>query len=329
LGASRVGAELRTRRTSLGWSLPDVSNTLRIRLPYLEAIEDGRLNDLPGNAYAVGFLRTYAASLGLDPAEIARRFRAEAQDVNRQTELAFPAPVPERGVPAGAVLLLGAVLAIGTYAAWLHFSGDTRGPAETIPMVPERLAPLADRVAPMNTSPQVASIVPQIVPASPSPAVPAPGIIAALPVPALPVPAQPLPGVPAAPLETSRVMLRFTADSYVQVKEKQGRVLLNRVMRAGETWPMPRGTPLQLTTGNARGTEVVVDGVASPALGASGAVRRDVPIDVDTIKQGAAVIAPKPPAPPRTPSPAPARPASSAVPLPSATAEPPKIPFGH
>ena len=87
-------------------ALPDVAATLRIRLPFLEAIEDGRVADLPGNAYAVGFLRTYASSLGLDAAEVARRFRAEAQEVNRKTELAFPAPVPERGVPAGAVMYL-------------------------------------------------------------------------------------------------------------------------------------------------------------------------------------------------------------------------------
>ncbi|HEY0206778.1 MAG TPA: helix-turn-helix domain-containing protein, partial [Acetobacteraceae bacterium] len=75
LGAARVGAELRAARNRLGWALPDVAATLRIRLPYLQAIEDGRVADLPGNTYAVGFLRTYASALGLDAAEAARRFR--------------------------------------------------------------------------------------------------------------------------------------------------------------------------------------------------------------------------------------------------------------
>ena len=292
---SRVGAELRAARQRLGWSLPDVSQSLRIRLPYLQAIEEGRLSDLPGNAYAVGFLRTYATTLGLDATEVARRFKAEAQDVNRKTELAFPAPVPDRGVPAGAVVLLGVLVAAGAYAGWYKLSGDARQP-DTVAPLPERLAPLAARPAsPQNSSPQVSSILPApsmngaaplmpVAPAAPlaalQPPAPAPPPVAT------PTPAPPIPEPPTVP-EGPRVVLRFKADSYIQVRERQGAVLLNRVMRAGETWPVPRGTPLLLTTGNAGGTELVVEGVVRPTLGAAGTVRRDIPLDADSLKPGA------------------------------------------
>jgi cytoskeleton protein RodZ len=57
-------------------------------------------------------------------------------------------------------------------------------------------------------------------------------------------------------------------------------------MRAGEIWPVPTKGVLLLTTGNAGGTDLVVDGVTSPSLGGSGAVRRDVPLDPDLIKDG-------------------------------------------
>ena len=254
LGASRVGAEMRAARLRLGWKLPDVAANLRIRLPYLEAIEEGRLSDMPGNAYAVGFLRSYATMLGLDAAEVARRFRAEAQEVNRKPDLTFPAPVPERGIPAGAVVLLGLVLAAGAYAGWYRFSGDARPPAVVVPAVPERLAPAADRVAPpSNPSPQVASILP---PPNPSISVPQP------PPPPPPVAVVP-PPPPPPPVDAGRMVLRVKSDAWVQVREKQGPVLLNRVMRAGETWPVPKGQQLLLTTGNAGGTEVLVDGTAT------------------------------------------------------------------
>lgn len=297
LGASRVGAELRAARQRLGWSLPDVAATLRIRLPYLEAIEEGRLADLPGNAYAMGFLRSYATFLGLDAAEVARRFRAEASEVNRKPELAFPAPVPERGVPAGAVVLLGVCIAVGAYAAWYRFSGDTPGAAPVVPAVPERLAPLA-AAPPSNPSPQVASILPP--PGSPSVAPPAgttaaPGAVPPVPVP-VPVPVTLTPPPPVAPAEVARVVLRLKSDAWVQVREKQGQVLLNRVMRSGESWPVPKGQQLVLTTGNAGGTELLLDGTAMPSLGAVGVVRRDIPLEPDGLK---AAIAPKPPAPPR------------------------------
>src|SRR5258708_2566842 len=78
LARSGVGTDLRDARERLGWTLPAVAASLRIRLPYLEAIEAGRTRELPGNAYAVGFIRTYATAMGLDPDEICRRFRAEA-----------------------------------------------------------------------------------------------------------------------------------------------------------------------------------------------------------------------------------------------------------
>ena len=323
LGASRVGAELRAARQRLGWALPDVAATLRIRLPYLEAIEDGRVADLPGNAYAVGFLRTYAASLGMDAAEVARRFRAEAHEVNRKTELAFPAPVPTRGVPAGAVVLLGVLLAAGAYVGWYRWSGDTRTSAEVVPAVPDRLAPLADRAAPpSNPSPQVASILPppapRTVPSTAQGAAPPPnpaaarqgfpagpaappqagGAAAAAPFATAPSIPAPVPIPPPAPAQAApapdpnapRVLIRLKSDAWVQVRERQGQVLLSRLMRSGETWPVPRGAKLLLTTGNAGGIELVVDGVAAPALGAAGALRRDVPVDGDATKPAAVSV---------------------------------------
>lgn len=301
LGASRVGGELRDARLRLGWSLEDYAQGLRIRLPFLIAIEEGRIGDLPGAAYAVGFIRTYAQALGLDPDEVSRRFRAEAHEVNRKTELTFPAPVPERGVPAGAVVLLGLVLAIGAYAAWYKFSSGRPGSSE-IASVPERFAPLAERVMPSNTSPQVASILPPPAPAvTPSPMVaPSSGSTAtsaqaapivlppsiSIPVP-VPVPVTTTPTPPPAaapPPETFRVVLKFKADSYIQVREKGGPVLLNRVMRAGETWNVPKEPNLVMTTGNAGGTDIVVDGVTAASLGGAGAVRRDIALAPDAIK---------------------------------------------
>ncbi|MBV8914546.1 MAG: DUF4115 domain-containing protein [Acetobacteraceae bacterium] len=295
LGASRVGAELRAARLRLGWTLPELAQGLRIRLPFLQAIEDGRVADLPGSTYAVGFVRTYASALGLDADEVARRFRAEAHEVNRKTELTFPTPVPERGVPAGAVVLLGLVLAAGAYAAWYKFS-DSRRADPGVAAIPERLAPLADRVAPAsNISPQVASILPPPAPAASqsntpptsaaaAPAPPAlPPISVPVPVP-VPVAVTPPPPPAQSAADASRVVLRFKADSYVQVRDKQGPVLLNRVMRAGETWPVPKGPGLLMTTGNAGGTEILVDGQSAAPLGVAGAVKRDISLEPEAIK---------------------------------------------
>lgn len=295
LAAPRAGADLRAARERLGWPIEDVSAALRIRLPHLEALEEGRIDLLPGNAYAVGFLRTYARALGLDPDEIVRRFKAEASEVNRRTELIFPAPMPQRGVPAGAVILLGVVLAIGAYAGWYRLSGEGRLAPETVAPVPARLATLAEQAIP--PSPPFTPPAPVVVAAMPpapqaqaqeQPAPPVPSIsptsAAAAPVPPLPVPT-PVAQAPATPApDQPRIVLQATADAWMQVRDRNGGVLLNRVLHSGETWPVPPRPNLVLTTGNAGGTELLVDGVITPVPGGSGAVRRDLPLDADLIK---------------------------------------------
>ncbi len=299
LAAPRAGADLRAARERLGWPIVDVSAALRIRLPHLEALEDGRIDLLPGNAYAVGFLRTYAGALGLDPDEVARRFKAEASEVSRRTELVFPAPMPQRGVPAGAVVLLGVVLAIGAYAGWYRLSGEGRLPPETVAPVPERLATLAEQaVAP--PSPPAAQPAPVVVAAvpptqqAPEPDQAAPSVPSISPSSAAAAAVAPPPAVSqAAPApDQPRIVVQATADAWLQVRDRNGGVLLNKILHSGETWPVPPRPNLVLTTGNAGGTELVVDGVATMVPGGSGAVRRDLPLDADLIKDGKLLLPP-------------------------------------
>jgi cytoskeleton protein RodZ len=307
--ASGVGADLRAARERLEWDLEPIAEHLRIRLAFLEAIEDGRAADLPGNAYAIGFLRSYATALGLDPDEITRRFREEASHVNRKTKLRFPAPVPDRGVPAGVVVLFGVILAVGAYAGWYKFSSSGRPEFEAVQPVPPRLLPLAEAPKPLAlpeapralTDATLAALPAQ--PFSPGSAAAAIPPHAATPVAATPPIAVTIPGLP----EGTRVVLRAKAEAWVQVRDPKGPVILNRVLRAGETWPVPAKGQFLLTTGNAGGTEILVDGILAPSLGADGVVRRDLPLDPEPIRDGKLTMAPVAVA---QPAPAAAKPAT-------------------
>jgi len=62
-----IGASLREARETRGLTLDDVQKALRFRERYLVALEEERWEQLPGgDAYAKGFLRTYAEFLGLN-----------------------------------------------------------------------------------------------------------------------------------------------------------------------------------------------------------------------------------------------------------------------
>ncbi len=143
-----VGATLRAAREGMGKSLPECAKLLRIRQPFLEALEEGRHRDLPGGTYAAGFLRSYAEYLGLDSEEMIRRFRDEgAGGFKNRTELTFPSPVSEGRIPGGAVIFLGLILAAVAYGGWYMLSSTDTKVAEMVPQLPDRLAGVLNRQA--------------------------------------------------------------------------------------------------------------------------------------------------------------------------------------
>jgi len=63
-----IGERLRAARTRKKISLQEAAHTTRIRSGYIEALENGRWEELPAEVYLLGFLKKYAQFLGL-PAE--------------------------------------------------------------------------------------------------------------------------------------------------------------------------------------------------------------------------------------------------------------------
>lgn len=61
-----VGEKLRRRRELLSLSLEDINNNTHVRIPYLIALENGRLDELPSPVQAKGMLANYAEFLNLD-----------------------------------------------------------------------------------------------------------------------------------------------------------------------------------------------------------------------------------------------------------------------
>jgi cytoskeleton protein RodZ len=175
--AVRVGEELRNARFALGASLDDMAERLRINRRYLAALEEGRVRDLPGVAYATGFVRSYAQVLGLNAPALVRRFREGAGVATAPKDLVFPEPVPERGVPAGAIVMVGAVLAVAGYAAWYHWSGSSSRTVDNVPELPPRLEQAArDAGLPPlpGVNPPANTATPRNAPPAAMPALPAP-----------------------------------------------------------------------------------------------------------------------------------------------------------
>jgi cytoskeletal protein RodZ len=80
-----LGESFKQRRKEMNLSLKEAENATSIRATYLQSIEEGEVNKLISPVYARGFVKQYAAFLGLDGDKIIRDHphifnRAEAQE---------------------------------------------------------------------------------------------------------------------------------------------------------------------------------------------------------------------------------------------------------
>jgi cytoskeleton protein RodZ len=164
-----IGELLGDARRHHGASIQAVGAALRIRPVFLQAIEDNRYDRLPGSVYALGFVRTYADYLGLDGEAFARRFKTEVAGLETKQDFSFPMPLPDRGLPGGALLLVALIVAACAYAVWYYRASGERTRPERVAAVPEQLIPLPPAALTPAPAPEQAAHPAPNEPASPEP----------------------------------------------------------------------------------------------------------------------------------------------------------------
>ncbi len=115
-----LGSFLREKRKSKGLSLEQVSEELRIKLSFLEALEEEKYELLPAPLYKRIFLKAYADYLGLNFEEIINKFPINGSKA-REKEDIFSTPPIEKEVKA-ARPVTGTKGKTG-YDSWLVIAG--------------------------------------------------------------------------------------------------------------------------------------------------------------------------------------------------------------
>ncbi|HVZ68830.1 MAG TPA: RodZ domain-containing protein [Rhizomicrobium sp.] len=276
-----VGQDLRAARLRLGDDLATVSSTLKIRKDHLEALEEDRLEALPGRTYAIGFVRSYATYLGLDAAEYLERFK---QEIAGRAEGAYLTPYidpGERKLPQGWQLIAVAFAALLVFGAYLVVKAVSSESEPPVAPVPAEIANTAQApAAPMQTQPL----------ATPQPAATAPAIAAA---PAT-APAQ---ASTAGTAETaqpkgksyglgnasSRIVLRVHKPVYITVKGEDNTVYISRMLQPGDTYRVPNLPGLILNAGDGSAVELVLDGASVGAVGSASKAAEGVSLDPQAV----------------------------------------------
>ncbi len=137
----RAGRKLSEARVQLGLSIEDVAERIRVRREFLEALEEMNPKLLPGKAYTLAFLRSYARELGLPVEDLVKQFQTEValtrEEAQKQIRNPTSRPHPERPWMAAAALVVLAAGFVGWRALNQH---ETRSaadaPSAAPPLVP-------------------------------------------------------------------------------------------------------------------------------------------------------------------------------------------------
>lgn len=268
-----LGDILRTARERKKMTLESVSKKLCIKAVYLNALEKGHYYAFPALAYGIGFLRTYALFLGLNPTEMIEMFHRESAYIKSEP-MEMPVVEHKKMMPSWKTALKMGLLFLFVAGGW-YVVGQVGSEFETPRLAGEEGAPVLG--AEIDTSvvevkEAESSEMPEgeaVAPATPEnvivPAVAASGKVYGLDVPA-------------------RLSFLATADVWIEVSHKDGKVLFNKILRKGDRYNAPaESADLQLRMANAGALTLYVDGKEIRPMGRRGAVKSNVSLEINSL----------------------------------------------
>jgi len=267
-----AGSTLRSAREAAGLSVDDVAQQLKLAPRQVRALEDDDFQHLPGRTFARGFARNYARFIQLDPDRVLALMPAgeSAPALERPSFAAARRPMGEIPVERAAhrssaprvLFLLLALVAVGAaaYYEYVHKASEARREAAgvsgaesattTIP-APQSLTAAGSTTTLPNP---VAAESPTTATLPTGEAAPGP---AGTPDPA----ATPAGGsATAAKASDAALVLAFRGTSWAEVKDANGRVILQMTGGAGMTQTVTGTPPLELSLGNAPDVAVTFRG---------------------------------------------------------------------
>jgi len=300
-----VADQLRMARVNRNLTIDEVAVRLNLRPASIEAMEAGAYEKLPGAAYVAGFVHSYARLLMLDGAALVSQLKVESTVMQLKPVHELPLKVSQRAFPSAGFIWTGLILLLGLLLLWTvtnnkfvpeMVTAESSEPQELLADVHMDAAEGDDVEAPATTGSAPSATPPAVAPApaasTPAPATagitaPATPAVAPAPAPAAVAPAAAAPAsVPAPSASTATpppaataVTITAKQNSWIQLRDGKGAVVVAKLLRAGESFPLPNTPGLMMTTGNAGGTFITVNGQPSAPLGQENQVVREIPLD--------------------------------------------------
>lgn len=248
------GAFLKHEREERGLTLREAAQVTKISTHNLEMLEAERFDELGGEIFVRGFLRSYSRYLGLDSADLMRRYEEQCgrprpvsnYTGHEESDAVYLANDKQKRHWPLAVLGAAALIALFAWISWDGQGGGTSERASRQASYPVSVT-LEAAPAPVTTAAM------EEVPAAEPEAVP-----------------EPITTGPAVSLS-----IHTDQVTWMQVWVDHG-LVRERELPADYVWRIQADEQVEILTGNAGGFRLELNGEMLPRLGPEGQVRRRV-----------------------------------------------------
>lgn len=296
-------------RSEKGYTTEDIVNHLRVSRHYIESIENNDFDRFPERVYLIGFVRSYAKFLGIDPEYCVGRFKEEILHEEKTNPLLFPVPLSSESFPGKKALLFSSaalvVLLAAGYGIWRWNSDSQTIREDEIAVDISKNSSASDSASPLagtvNSTSKTSIPVDEnknkyenededeqdnLDDASSDKTV----IDSPSSVPLRPEEsgkqnqgAETTSSLKASSSKSEAITLEFSQPSWIEIKDASGKVIIEKTFQSDENYSLFAPTGYVMRTGNAGGVNIKIGESLSRPLGRTGQVLSNLSLDSDAL----------------------------------------------
>ena len=115
-----IGSLFIDARVKKGLTQEDASKILKVRISAIKQIESGEELESLGSAYSLGFLRSYAKLVDLDPENIIKNYKLSNSEKNIKFDYNFPSVTKEKKSLLPVIALCTFLFSLVIYSSWYY-----------------------------------------------------------------------------------------------------------------------------------------------------------------------------------------------------------------
>ena len=284
---STVGKLCLDARLNKGLTQEQAGALLKVRVKIIKDFEDGENIDLPGLAYKVGFVRSYARLLDLDGDLLVKEFKEGLELNSFKEEYKFLTPELNKSnfLPIGAVISV--FVAILSYTGWYY--SDRSNKIEHVAV--QKIENISKKTTEIDNNSYViieedySNNLPSLKINNDVNTVQEVNLKTNLNEDKVETMISKNTELSATANErdpSTELVLKATGNSWVEIEDMEGNILMTRLMRPGETYVVPDINGLTFNTGNAGALSLSQGGVIVSKLGKVGEIITAQPLNIKT-----------------------------------------------